>query len=97
MNIKKLSYELYKVDWKKAHGITSEREMKEIKNYYIDLIDSGAEYTFNDYIEEFGYDGELYACYEEFLDCEYEDTEYMKALLSDKSLIKQYLEDIENF
>ncbi len=31
---------------------------------------------------ESGFDGEQYACYDEFLDAEYQDDEYMRQLLS---------------
>lgn len=96
MNISKLCYELYKVDWKHSHMITAEREMDSIKNYYEDLVDDKDEYTYDDYIEEFGYDGQLYVCYEEFCDMEYHDKEYMCELLDNDELIKQYYADIEN-
>lgn len=96
MDISKLCYELYKVDWKHSHMITAEREMDSIKNYFEGLVDDENEYTYDDYIEEFGYDGELYVCYEEFCDMEYHDKEYMRELLDNDELIKQYYADIEN-
>ena len=94
MNIRKLCYELYKIDWKHSH-ITKEREMDSIKDYYEGLIDNDSEYTYEDYIEEFGYDGELYVCYEEFCDAEYYDVDYMRTLLDNDKLINIYHEDIK--
>ena len=94
MNIRKLCYELYKIDWKHSH-ITKEREMDSIKDYYEGLIDNDIEYTYEDYIEAFGYDGELYVCYEEFCDAEYYDVDYMRTLLDNDKLINIYHEDIE--
>ena len=94
MNIRKLCYELYKVDWKHSH-ITKEREMDSIKDYYEGLIDNDIEYTYEDYIEEFGYDGELYVCFEEFCDAEYYDVDYMRTLLDNDKLINIYHEDIK--
>ena len=94
MNIRKLCYELYKIDWKHSH-ITKEREMDSIKDYYEGLIDNDSEYTYEDYIEEFGYDGELYVCYEEFCDAEYYDVDYMRTLLDNDELINIYHKDIE--
>ena len=88
--ISKLCYELYKVDWKHSHMITAEREMDSIKNYYEDLVDDDTEYTYNDYLEEFGYDGELYVCYEEFLEVEYLDEDYICSLLDNEKLITMY-------
>ena len=93
--VSKLCYELYKLDWKRSHMITAEREMDSIKNYYEGLVDD-SEYTYNDYLEDFGYDGEIYVCYEEFCDMEYHDKRYMCALLDNDELIKQYYADIEN-
>lgn len=94
MDIRKLCYELYKIDWKHSH-ITKEREMDSIKDYYEGLIDNDIEYTYEDYIEEFGYDGELYVCFEEFCDAEYYDVDYMRTLLDNDKLINIYHKDIE--
>ena len=94
MDIRKLCYELYKIDWKHSH-ITKEREMDSIKDYYEGLIDNDNEYTYEDYIEEFGYNGELYVCFEEFCDAEYYNVDYMRTLLDNDRLINIYHEDIE--
>lgn len=95
MDIRKLCYELYKIDWKHSHMITKEREMDSIKDYYEGLIDNDSEYTYEDYIEEFGYNGELYVCFEEFCDAEYYNVDYMRTLLDNDRLINIYHEDIE--
>ena len=94
MDIRKLCYELYKMDWKHSH-ITKEREMDSIKDYYEGLVDNDSEYTYEDYIEEFGYNGELYVCFEEFCNAEYYDVDYMRTLLDNDKLINIYHEDIE--
>ena len=73
-NISELCYELYKLDWKHSHMITKEIEMDSLKDYFEGTV-SSSEYSFDEYIEEFGYDGEIYACYEEFRDNEYLDKE----------------------
>ena len=95
MDIRKLCYELYKIDWKHSHMITKEREMDSIKDYYEGLIDNDSEYTYEDYIEEFGYGEELYVCYEEFCDAEYYNVDYMRTLLDNDELINMYHKDIE--
>lgn len=93
MDIKKICYELYKIDWKRLHNITYEKEKEFIKDYYKNLIDES--YTYNDYIEEFGYNGELYVCFEEFCDNEYYDVDYIRTLLDDNDLINLYHKDID--
>lgn len=94
--ISKLCYELYKVDWKRNHMITAEREMDSIKDYYEGLVDwNPVLYTYDDYIEEFGYDGELYVCYEEFLETEYLEDDYICGLLDNEQLIAMYYKDIK--
>ena len=94
--ISMLCYELYKVDWKHSHMITVEREMDSIKDYYECLTDmDDMEYTYNDYLEEFGYDGELYVCYEEFLENEYRDEGYICSLLDNENLIDMYRKDLK--
>lgn len=94
--ISMLCYELYKVDWKQSHMITAKREMDAIKGYYESLKDMDeSEYTYDNYLEEFGYGGELYACYEEFFENEYEDESYICNLLNDEELITLYKKALE--
>ncbi len=104
MNITKLCYELYKIDWKRSHGITHEIEMDNLRGYYNYVIEFGndytyydfsdtKDYTYNDYLLEFGYNGELYSCYEEFCECEYLDFSYMVWLLDNEQLIEVYIDD----
>lgn len=94
--IRKLCYELYKVDWKRDHMITTDIEMDSIKDYYEVLIEYDADYTYEEYLNEFGYEGELYVCYEEFLDTEYQDISYIRYLLDNEELISLYYQDINS-
>ena len=93
-DISKICYELYKLDWKHSHMITKDIEMDSVKDYYEGLIDADIDYTYEDYIEEFGYNGELYVCYAEFCDAEYHDKEYICGLLDNDKLIAMYYRDI---
>ena len=91
--ISKLCYELYKIDWKRRH-ITADIEMGNIKDYYEGLIDCDTDYTYEDYVFEFGYNGESYVCYEEFCEYEYLNKNYICGLLDNGKLIQMYLKDI---
>lgn len=99
MNIRELCYELYKVDWMSHMSIKS--QMNVVKEYYKNnMYTKYDKYSIEDtleyYILENGYDGELYVCYDEFLDYEYLNEDYIKGLLNDTELINQYEDDITN-
>ena len=99
MRIAQLCYELYKIDWESDHKITAKRKRANVLDYYKGLLngDYDEDYTYEDYLDEFGYDGEIYACYDEFLDNEYLDTDYMCSLLRKHTkLIKLYYKDVED-
>lgn len=90
--IKEIAYEMYKIDWMRR--IFADRQLNAYKNYF-ELADEifDHSYTFEDYLEEYGYDGELYVCFDEFLECEYQDSEYMKWLLS-PFMYEEWLNDL---
>lgn len=103
MNIKEVAYELYKIDWKRTH-ITPGIEMDTLKYFATQsvlydkassLISFGEGYaSYNKYLEDAGFFGEIYACFDEFVDSEYEDKEYIKSLLQDPELINAYFLDL---
>lgn len=95
MDIKRMCYELYKVDWKRSHRITADREMEAIQDYFVGLIGAYTEYPYELYLNEFGYNGELYVCFEEFCEAEYLDEDYIVNLLGYDDLIALYKEDIK--
>ena len=95
-DLKKIAYELYKIHWKRIH-ISTEREMAEYRLYYLILLEDYGERdyyapTFKDWLEENGYDGEFYVCFDEFIDAEYEDVDYMSYLLGNSVFWKAYKE-----
>lgn len=91
--IKELAYELYKVDWMRR--IIPERQAHTIIDYYLNTeADFREEYSLEDYLFDNGFNGEIYVCFEEFLETEYLDKEYIFRLFNIKTLIKEYLEDI---
>ena len=94
MDFRQMAYELYKLDWMRR--ISTERQMDEVKNWYQECDRAfREEYTWEDWIEDNGYSGELYVCYDEFLGAEYFDREYMKALLDNDELFEEYENDIQ--
>ncbi len=92
MKIEDLVYELYKGDWKLHHGIFRQQEVDALKEYYRYCQEAEQPCTFEEWLEEFGYSGELFAYKEEFLPHEYQDEAYVKRLLNDEVLFNQYQE-----
>lgn len=99
--IRKIAYELYKQKWIEEHT-TSEERLKNIRAWgkveaFIGEIDSEDVITpYAKYRDELGYEGNIYACYEEFIEAEYRDIEYMVQLLDEDLLINDYMLDIYN-
>lgn len=95
-DLKEISYELYKMHWKRKH-ISLEREMATYREYELETLEYQEEFgeiiTYEEWLFERGFDGELYACFDEFLDYEYQDTDYMSYLLGHNSVFwKAYKE-----
>ncbi len=78
-------YELYKKDWIHNH-LCHDTEIRVYGQYMMSMGEYAFKpfaYSFEEYLDENnGYDGELYACFEEFLGAEYLDASYMVSLLS---------------
>lgn len=94
MSIRDLAYELYKGSWKIHHGIFRQQEVDALKDYYRYCQEVEQPYSFEDWLEEFGYGGELFACKEEFLTNEYLEESYVKELFKDDALFYQYQKDV---
>ena len=83
MSLKEYLYEKYKEDWVKEH-ISENRLLKTKGLYkeYLQEFDEGDEKpSFEDYIEENGYEGECYVCFDEFCENELKNKEYILGLL----------------
>lgn len=96
--IREICYMQYKSDWKHKHGIGIKEKINSIRDYRKFLEENGLDkdsYKYSKYLQTFGYNGELYACYEEFLKTEYLDCDYICGLLKSEKLIAIYREDIK--
>ena len=101
-DIKKIAYELYKLDWLLTH----KKSLEKLKRYYTEELqarscDETIEYppiSFAEYMNSFDeYNDECYVCYNEFLDYEYQDKEYIKELFSAAMLDDIYFDDNKEF
>lgn len=97
--IQEIAYAKYQLDWMSQHGFSLQDLMQELHEYQytdpenFDMISEPVDEIFAGWEDETGFSGELWVCFNEFLDAEYQDAEYMKYLLSDSEYAK-YLEDV---
>ena len=82
-NLKRIAYEKYQLDWLKNHNFSIKDLLQKIekipfsreRNIVEDKLDA---------FEEIGFDGEIYVCFKEFLDNEFQEKDYMKFLLTEE-------------
>ena len=95
--ISNMCYELYMIDWKRQHNIGRNEEAASVKQYYKYLEEIGEDdsyFPYKNYLNEFGFNGEIWACFNEFCLAEYRDGDYIRGLLGDEELIAMYRDDI---
>lgn len=93
VNIKKIAYEKYKLDWMLHHGYTLANLMDELDSMQEESEDTVSQ-LFIDWEYGFGFGSEIWVCFNEFIDNEYQDKGYMKQLLNWEEYAK-YEEDIK--
>lgn len=81
-HIKQMAYKKYKLDWMLQHGYTLEHLVEEVTDY-MDEVGWPFKETYKLWERDCGFDGEIWVCYDEFLDNEYQDVGYMKELLNE--------------
>lgn len=83
MSRRKRAYEAYKLDWMIQHGYTLSDFIKEIGGY-MEESEEDIVCSFDNWEFDCGFNGEIWACYEEFCENEYQDKEYVKQLLGEE-------------
>ena len=99
VDISRVAYDLYKQHWVDQHT-TPWMRMQSIREYHNYVQECRNEDvmppSYEDYLMDYGFQGALYACYDEFCDEEYHDVGYIKFLLGDdEELLKLYYADID--
>ena len=105
--IKEVAYRKYQLDWMMTHGYTVNDVIDQLENAAKQSFDeedvnehiqdhAGITRLFDQagdiFLYETGFDGSMWVCYQEFLDAEFLDAEYMKELLS-SSEYEEYLKE----
>ena len=94
MDIKKIAYEKYRLDWMLKHGHTLTNLMDELDSMQEESDDTVSQ-LFIDWEYGFGFGSEIWVCFDEFIDNEYQDRGYMQQLLNWEEFEK-YEEDIKD-
>ena len=90
--IREQSYELYKLIWMKEHGYSLQDLAAELAMLTADGVP--AEELLSKFEQNGFSGGEIYVSYDEFIDNEYQNMEYMRTLLSKEDFIL-YLRDLD--
>ena len=84
MNIRKIAYNKYQLDWMKQHNFS----LSELMTVLTEIQDEDLSVSVDELFDEFeftiGFRGVVWSSYSEFLDNEYQDEEYMKELLTNE-------------
>lgn len=93
MDIERISYRKYQWNWLMSHNYLFS-DLVDIANEWLAERLSNSEYedSLSEFIYEYGFHGELWACFDEFLSTEFQDKEFMKRLLSED----EYAEYLKN-
>lgn len=94
MDIKKIAYEKYKLDWMLNHGYT----LDDLISVLSDCIEEAKEdlaVVFDVWESDYGFGSEIWVCFDEFIDNEYQNSAYMWKLLNWEEY-DRYLEDMKN-
>lgn len=87
--LQKRAYEIYQLDWMIGNGFSLRNLLDVLKEGAVEMaIDGTLDYDMNqafsqmeDYYWEHGFNGMVYCCFEEFIDAEYTDVEFMERIL----------------
>jgi hypothetical protein len=93
MNIKQIAYEKYKLNWMLRHGYTLTQLIEELADCMEEVHE---DLNVVSYVWEYdyGFGGEIWVCFDEFIVNEYQDKHYMKQLLT-KAEYDEYRKEVE--
>ena len=97
-DIAQIAYEKYQLDWMKNHNCSLEELVNHLDSIWNERFSYDEENispgeAFATFEEDYGFNGSLYVCFDEFFNAEYTDSEYMEYLLSEDEF-SSYQEDI---
>ncbi len=93
--IRRMAFEKFKLFWCMKHGIDLDEILSEYEAYRSEIEDLALPKDFLEELEGTGFRGELWPCYDEFLDTEYQEVGLMRIVLNPLEF-RKYLE-VEKF
>ena len=93
-DIKKIAYKKYQLDWMRNHNYSLDSLIMELDKWIESQVDTSLISEFDAWALDRGFDGTLWVCFNEFLDCEYQDEDYMKSLLNEEEF-NRYKKEME--
>lgn len=85
MDIRKVAYEKFRLQWMLDHGYTLSDLIRQIQ-LCLDEQDEdesiNLDVLFEEWEHSFGFNGSIWPCFDEFLESEYLSFDYMRSLLS---------------
>lgn len=100
-DIAQIAYEKYQLDWMRRNNCSLEdliNHLDSIWNVWNEEFSYDPENlspggTFATFEEDYGFNGALYVCFDEFINAEYTESDYMESLLNEQEF-SLYQEDI---
>lgn len=95
-DIRSIAYQMYQMWWCVNHGITVADILAKYSDYWGEVEADSEDTGFDTFLAQTGFNGELWACMDEFLDCEYQDAALMAVILNvrgNPELYEKYLHD----
>ena len=81
--LQSIAHEAFKLHWMISHGYTAADLLSLYSNYWGEVeSDEEGMFDFWNWLNDVGFNGELWPCLNEFLDCEFKDVNLMHQLLS---------------
>jgi hypothetical protein len=95
MKFTRYAYEKYKLHWMLSHGHTLKELMEELDFVQKYCAGRTVSEMFDILVCDSGLNGEMWVCYEEFMECEFMDEEYMENILTLNEMLT-YMEYMMN-
>lgn len=82
MDITRIAYEKYKLKWMLDHGYDLSNLLGELEEMHCEYPDQTPCELFDNWVADVGFSSEIWACYDEFMENEFLNSDYMMSILT---------------